>query len=115
MKKKYSLSKKEIIRSKESFERILKNGKRFARGHLKVFVRSGSKRRIGFTVSSKAGKAVVRNKIKRWLREIYRKEKYVLNDNVEIIMLVDGFDNKMNYNTLKEVILDIFREINENI
>lgn len=115
MKNKHSLSKKEIIRGKKPFERILKSGKRFVSGYLKIFVCYSGERRAGFAVSSKVGKAVVRNKIKRWLREIYRKEKFALKDRTEIIMLIDGFDEKINYNTLKEDVLTIFREINENI
>ena len=115
MKNKYTLTKKEIIKGRKSFERVLKNGRRFEKGHLKIFVCSGRKRKVGFAVSSRIRKAVIRNRIKRWLREIYRKEKYKLRDNVEILMLVDSFDNKMSYNTLKEDVLNIFRDINENI
>jgi len=115
MKSKYSLPKKEIIRGKKSFERVLTNGKRFTKGYLKIFVCSGSERKVGFAISSKVRKAVVRNRIKRWLREIYRKEKYILKDNAEIIMLIDGFDSKMSYNSLKEDVLNIFRDINEDI
>jgi len=115
MKSKYSLPKKEIIKGKKSFERVLTNGIRFTKGYLKIFVFSCDRRRVGFAVSSKVRNAVVRNKIKRWLREIYRKEKCTLKDNAEIIMLIDGFDSKMSYNTLNEDVLNLFRDINENI
>ncbi len=115
MKSKYSLPKKEIIKGKKSFERVLTNGKRFTKGYLKIFVCSSGERKVGFAISSKVRKAVVRNRIKRWLREIYRKEKYVLKYNAEIIMLIDGFDSKMSYNTLKEDVLNIFGDINEDI
>jgi len=115
MKIKYSLSKKEIIKGKKSFEKVLTNGKRFTKGYLKIFVCSGGERKVGFAISSKVRKAVVRNRIKRWLREIYRKEKHILKYDVEIIMLIDGFDSKMSYNTLKEDVLNIFGDINEDI
>ncbi len=115
MKKKYSLSKKEIVKGKKSFEKIIKTGIKYSSGCLKIYVCICDKKRVGFAVSKKTGKAVVRNKIKRWLREIYRKEKYGLDDKVELIMLVDRFDNDMNYNTLKIDVLNIFEEINEYI
>ena len=41
-------------------------------------------RRVGYTVSTKLGKAVVRNRIRRRLREIYRLNSYKLKDSVDI-------------------------------
>jgi len=114
MKSKYSLKKKEIIKGKKSFEKVLSSDKRFKIGHLKVFVYHGSRRKVGFVVSSKVRKAVVRNRIKRWLREIYRKEKHMFKNNAEMIILIDRFDSKMTYNTLREDVLNILRDVNEN-
>ena len=113
-KKLYSLPKKEIIKSKKDFEKIIRTGKKFASGHIKAFFQLGDKRRVGFAVSNKIKGAVRRNKIKRWLREIYRREKYTLNDSTEIIILVDYFTKDENFHTLKEEVLQIFKEINEN-
>ena len=74
-KKLNSLPKKEIISGKKEFERIFSNGIRFISGKLTVFACSGNGRKIGFSVSKKAGKSVKRNKIKRWMREAYRTNK----------------------------------------
>lgn len=113
-KKIYSLPKKEIIKSKKDFERIIRTGKRFASGHLKVFLQFGNNRRVGFAVSSRIKGSVRRNKIKRWLREIYRREKYALKDGTELIILVDDITKDEDFHVLKEKVLQIFKEINEN-
>ena len=42
---------------------------------LLVLVRPGVGSRIGITVSSKVGNAVVRNRLKRWVREYVRQHK----------------------------------------
>ena len=113
-KKSYSLPKKEIIKSKRDFEKIIRTGKKFASGHLKVFLQFGDNRRVGFAVSNKIKDSVRRNKIKRWLREIYRREKYALRDDTEMIISVDGITEDEDFHVLKEKVLQIFKEINEN-
>lgn len=113
-KKLFCLPKREIIKSKKDFEKIIRAGKKFASGNLKIFLQFGNKRRIGFAVSSKIKGAVRRNRIKRWLREIYRTEKYSLKDGMEMIILVDFINKDENFHTLKEKVLQIFKEIDEN-
>ena len=56
------------------FRRLYSKGKSCANGYLVIYCRkNGSKEnRIGLTVSAKLGHAVVRNKLRRRLREIYR-------------------------------------------
>ncbi len=113
MKIRYLLSKKEIIKSKKSFGRILKNGTEFKGNYLKIFVYSSDEKRVGFSVSKNVGKAVLRVKVKRWLREIYRRERHGLNSKNDIIILIDSFNSNVNYNTLRSDVLNIFKEINE--
>ena len=44
-------------------------------------------RRVGYTVSTKLGKAVTRNKIRRRLREIYRLSSPRLINGVDIVIV----------------------------
>lgn len=52
---------------------------------LLLFVR-GDVPRIGITVSSKVGKSVVRNRIKRWVREYVRRHKGELPPGDSVIV-----------------------------
>ena len=56
------------------FRRLYTKGKSYANGYLVLYCRkNGSgENRVGLTVSAKLGHAVVRNRIRRRLREIYR-------------------------------------------
>ena len=56
------------------FRRLYHKGKSAANRYLVLYCRrnGSSENRIGLTVSGKLGHAVVRNKIRRRLREIYR-------------------------------------------
>jgi len=66
------------IRKRKDFVRIQRTGVRFQGRHLMLVALSSlptkeaSRGRLGLTVSRKVGGAVVRNRVKRWLRASYR-------------------------------------------
>jgi ribonuclease P protein component len=43
--------------------------------------------RVGFTVSSKVGNAVVRNRVRRRLRELYRKRRQALPKGLDVVVI----------------------------
>ncbi len=43
--------------------------------------------RLGITISSKVGNAVVRNRIRRWLRELFRKRRTSLPAGVDLVLI----------------------------
>jgi ribonuclease P protein component len=57
------------------FRRVYEQGRRFHAPHFSAFLlrTDGDSRRIGITVTRKIGKAVVRNRCKRRVREIVRR------------------------------------------
>ena len=70
----FGFPKKYRLRKRKEFEYVFKNGKRICgRGLICYWLEDelmGSK--LGIVVSRKVGCAVVRNKIKRYIREYYR-------------------------------------------
>ena len=66
------------------FRRLYQRGKTAADGRIALYVRrnGGRENRLGFTVSTKVGCAVVRNRVRRRLREIYRLHEASLKNGV---------------------------------
>lgn len=62
------------LRLRREFLAVQERGKRLAAREYAVLAlpRSGPAPRLGVTVSSKVGNAVVRNRVKRWVRSAFR-------------------------------------------
>ena len=71
------------------FRRLYNKGKSAADGRLAIYVRrnGGKINRLGFTVSTKLGHAVVRNRTRRRLREIYRLHEEQIVPGVDIVVV----------------------------
>ena len=73
--KKQTLKKEEIIRGRISFQDILKNGKKSSGKFINLFILPAKNRTVGFIVSKKYKKSVQRNRMRRLMKEVYRKQK----------------------------------------
>lgn len=86
----YSFPKDERLKKQEDFIRILREGRPYSLSkNFVVYIRKGAeKRRIGISINKKVGKAVVRNKIKRLIREVYRLHRPYLKEDIEMLVIV---------------------------
>ena len=82
---------KETVSLKKNYEfrRLYDKGARAAMPRLVLYCRKsrGGKNRLGLTVGKKTGKAVVRNRVRRRLREIYRLNEQRLVKGVDIVIV----------------------------
>jgi len=74
------------VRRRSDYLTIQNQGRRFGGAHLLVFARAGTGR-IGITVSRKVGGAVVRNRVKRWIRECYRRRQPEFPGHVDFVVV----------------------------
>jgi len=84
-----SFPKKARLTRRSQFLRISRTGKKAFAPHF-IVIRKDNDRsgpRFGVTVSAKVGKAVVRNRVKRKLREFFRRQKqrFEMNEDTLII------------------------------
>lgn len=95
MQKQYKLS------SSRAFEYIHKHGKSFANSNLVlIYAPTKFNLRVGFSVSKKLGKAVVRNKVKRRLREGFRQIIPCLNPHFNYVFIARAGAEKCDYHEL---------------
>lgn len=82
---KYTVSLKE----NRVFRRLYAKGKSAVGPAMVLYCRKngGKENRLGFTVSTKLGGAVVRNRVRRRLREIYRLNEHRLKPGYDIVVV----------------------------
>ncbi len=85
----YGISKEERIKKRKEFLRVKKEGKRIEteRFIISFLENNIGLRRFGVVVTKKVGKAHVRNRLKRLLREFFRLNKYKLPPCVDIVFV----------------------------
>jgi ribonuclease P protein component len=104
----YRFTKDERIRNRNDFLRIYAEGGRyvcpeFAGFHLKT---GNALSRLGMSVGKKIGGSVVRNRLKRRIREIFRLHKHLLKPGYDIVINARKGDSS--YSELKEAMLGFF-------
>lgn len=73
---------------KKEYESVFATGRRYRNGRFE-YIYSGNdigRSRLGLVVSRKVGKAVVRNRVKRILREVFRLNKHKLKTDIDLVI-----------------------------
>jgi ribonuclease P protein component len=92
----------ERLHRQRDFERCVKAGKVF-RGHLLTlyaYWHGENMRRVAFSVGKAVGNAVLRNRIKRWLREAYRTRRWLMKEGVDLLFIVHRDCSNASYDAI---------------
>lgn len=85
------------------FRRLYRRGASTANRYLVFYCRKNGQacNRVGITVSAKLGNAVVRNRIRRRLREIYRLHEPLFSPGYDIVIVARGSAVGASYSQLE--------------
>ena len=75
------------LKKQADFQRLFKSGKRAFSPSLTLVYRPSEKMRMGISVGKKHGKSVVRNRIKRLLRESFRHTQGEMQGNYSFVLI----------------------------
>ena len=97
------------LNQNHAFRRLYSKGKSAASPCLAVYCRKSKRdhNRVGFTVSNKIGKAVVRNRIRRRLREIYRLNEERICRGTELVVVARTAAREADYARLQREFLGV--------
>jgi len=87
-----SLPPRERIRKKKEFLILYRKGNRYRAKYFNLIYLSNklAYSRVGVVASRKVGNAVTRNKAKRWMRELYRRNKDLFAFPIDFLMVASA-------------------------
>ncbi|MGB9803834.1 ribonuclease P protein component [Desulfofundulus sp.] len=107
----------EILKKKKDFQRVYRRGYSAASGALVLYLfrNKGLGRRFGFSVGKKTGKAVVRNRVRRILREICRLNEGWFPQDCDVVIIARREAAGKNYQDLSGQLYNLARRLGRKI
>lgn len=101
------------LKNNHDFRRLYAKGKSAVTPLAAVYCRPNrlGQNRVGLTVSTKVGNAVVRNKVRRRLREIYRLNEHAVARGHDIVIVARVKSRYAAYRALESDVLRLFRKL----
>ena len=108
------MEQKNRLKKRKQFKWTFKNGKSLSEKHISIiFVNSKTKdTKIGFSVTKKVGKAVVRNKKKRQMKEVVSKHIGAICNHLTIIFVAKPSIVEADYFQIEQDILSLIKKAN---
>ena len=106
------------LKKEKDFEKLFKKGKSFKNGFLilKIVQNNLEESRFGFIVSQKVSKkAVLRNKVKRRLRDIVQQNMVKIKKGADVALIALPGLEKKNFLETKETLNKLLKNIKANI
>ena len=106
---------KKAVTLKENYEfrRMYQRGKSAVSGSMVVYCRKNKlgHNRLGLTASTKLGHAVVRNRCRRRLREVYRLNSPALRQGYDLILVARGRTVSAPWKELNDTFMKLCRKL----
>lgn len=100
------MKKTKIIKKNYEFKYFFKKGNYISGSLLEIFIFENKKEenKLGIIVSKKVGGSVIRNKLKRYMREAYKEVEEKINVNINMLIIWKKSVNykKANFYDIKE-------------
>lgn len=100
------------IKANKEFQQIYKNGKSFANRQFIIYKYRNQDIdhfRIGLSVSKKIGNAVIRNRVKRYIRQVFTELKEDINDQYDYIIIARKPVAEMDFFQVKKSLIHVMK------
>ncbi len=109
----FTFKRQDKIRKSREYSELKAYGKVFRSKRLVFNYQQSEHSRLGVIVTKKVGNAVIRNRVKRWIREVFRLHKEVFRSPLELVIIPRSSD--LSYNHIKRDFLFFAEKYNEKI
>ncbi|TWM22102.1 Ribonuclease P protein component [Bacillus paralicheniformis] len=110
---KEDMKKRNRLKKNEDFQKVFKKGKSMANRQYVLYVLhqpEAKEFRVGLSVSKKIGNAVVRNRVKRLIRQVIQEERDLLKQENDYIIIARKPAADLSYEETKKSLQHLFRK-----
>lgn len=97
------------LKKNRDFQNVYQNGRSFANKYLVMYVLKNNlgSNRVGISVSKKVGNSVVRHRLTRLIREVYRLHEDMFNSGLDIVVLARVNAKSILYTDMESAVLHL--------
>jgi len=106
------MNKRQRVKKNAEFQKIFKRGKSFANRQFVVYLlpKEGQEEfRVGLSVSKKVGNAVVRNQIKRYIRQSFLEMKDEVNPTMDYVIIARNQAASLDFHETKKSLQHVLK------
>ena len=97
------------IKKNEEFQRIYQSGRSYANKYLVMYAKKNESDtgRLGISVSKKVGNSVVRHRLTRLIREVYRLHEDTFNSGLDVVVIARMSAKDISYHQVESSLLHL--------
>ena len=105
------MNKDKIIRKSEDFTKIIKNNQSVKNKYFSIYYQKSDKTLYGITIPKKIGKAHIRNKLKRQLKNIIINNEKDIQTNINYVIIIKELSVNLNYEELQNEFINLIKKL----
>ena len=105
------MNKSKILKNNEDFSEIISNKQSLKNKYFSIYYKESKNTLYGITVPKKVGKAVIRNKLKRRVKNIISKNENYIHSNYNYVIIIKELALKLNYGELSNNLLELIKKV----
>lgn len=105
------MNKEKIIKKSEDFTKIISLKQSIKNKYFSIYYQKSDKRLYGITVPKKIGKAHIRNKIKRQIKNIITANEFNIQNNFNYVIIIKEAILELNYQSIQDELLNLFKKV----
>ena len=100
------------IKENRTFSYLYRRGKFISSDCLILYFKNNrfSNNRLGITVSKKVGKAVIRNRVRRRIKEAYREMEKMIPGSLDIVIVARSTAAEADYNKIRSALKYLYKK-----
>ena len=109
------MKKIDIIKSSREYTEIINNGKNIKSKNFSIYYRNNQeKNRYGISIPKKTGKAVIRNKIKRRVKNIIDNNKNSMQTTFDYVIIIRKGILDLTYLEMEKELINLIKSIGDS-